>query len=421
MRVLWLVLAQLPAVVGQASMSGGGWLEGLRGALQIHEPRLELGIVAPGARPRAPFTVDNATYFTVSVDQSRLSRAVDAWGLGSLPEHMADATLDTIREFRPDLVHVHGTENMLGLAAIRSGVPAVATLQGFATVCERFTLDALPASEIGRNTLSRSALLGHGLLANHLSMRRRANGEREIVRGIDHFIGQTDWDRTVLEMLHPGARYHRTECIVQQVFYDAEPWSPPRGAGATVYCTGGAAPYKGMEMLVEALGVLRRAGRSDISLRVAGSVLGSPMWSYLSRLARRNKVDGQIAWLGTLPPAQLAEELRSASVFVLPSHIENQPNALIEAMLCGVPCVAAAVGGVPELLRHGLDGLLYQDRDPFALAGAIDRVIGDEDLARSLGSAARESALTRYDRETIAHTTAAVYDELLSDSKAGKP
>ncbi len=70
---------------------------------------------------------------------------------------------------------------------------------------------------------------------------------------------------------------------------------------------------------------------------------------------------------------------------MLPSHIENSPNALCEAMLVGTPCIAAFVGGVPSLVRHGEEGLLYHDADPFALAGAVDRLLGD----RELGEAAR--------------------------------
>ena len=93
-------------------------------------------------------------------------------------------------------------------------------------------------------------------------------------------------------------------------------------------------------------------------------------------------------------------------------------------MLVGTPCIAAFVGGVPSLVRHGEEGLLYHDADPFALAGAVDRLLGDRELGRRLGSAARESALRRHDPERVAGQAAGVYREMLSrpgTSRAGVP
>ena len=90
---------------------------------------------------------------------------------------------------------------------------------------------------------------------------------------------------------------------------------------------------------------------------------------------------------------------------MLPSHIENESNALIEAMLVGAPSVAAAVGGVPSVVRDGVDAVLYHDSDPFALAGAVGGVLGDPALARRMGEVARERAHATFDRAAVAHRT----------------
>ena len=142
-------------------------------------------------------------------------------------------------------------------------------------------------------------------------------------------------------------------------------------------------------MLVEALALLRHAGYTKVGLRVAGPIPDSTMWAPLARLAARRGVDKYIAWLGPQAASGLIRELQNANLYVLPSHIENQPNSLLEAMLLGVPCIAASVGGVPELVGHGVSGLVYHDSDPFALAAAIARLLDEPDYARSLGEAAR--------------------------------
>lgn len=418
MRVLWLTPAQLPAVTGESAMVGGGWLEGLRLALERFEPGIELGIAARSSSPRAPVQQGNATYFALGPwGRSRYQSAAEAWGRGGGDAQTISAARHVIRQFRPDLVHVHGTEHALGFAAIGSGIPSVATLQGIATVCEHFMLDVVPLSQIIRSSATRSFLRGAGLIPNYLSMRRRAVDERAIIRGLDHFMGQTEWDKTVLKFLNSSAKYFHTECVVQPVYYEQQ-WSPPQSPEKTIFCVGKAAPYKGLETLLEAVRVLRMAGSRSIRLRVAGAVRGSALWPTLSAIVRRGDIQSQVVWLGPLSAAGLVSESRRANVFVHPSHIDNQPNSLIEAMLMGMPIVAGAVGGVPELLEHETNGLLYHDRDPYALAGALARLLDDEAYARSLGREARRTAHVRHDPETIARRTSAVYDAILGDSNA---
>ena len=263
-------------------------------------------------------------------------------------------------------------------------VPAVATLQGIANVYERFVLDGFSCPEVVRSVLTRDFIRGTSLVHGQFQMRHRARVESRIVNGVSFFMGQTDWDRDVLKLLNPSATYFHTECIMQRAFYE-HAWRQPVRSLKTVYCTSGAAPYKGLEMLVEALALLRRAGYANVGLRVAGPIPESTMWAPLARLAARRGVDEYIAWLGPQPASGLVRELENADLYVLPSHIENQPNSLLEAMLLGVPCVAASVGGVPELVAHGVSGLVYHDSDPFALAAAIARLLDEPDYARSSG------------------------------------
>jgi glycosyltransferase involved in cell wall biosynthesis len=173
-------------------------------------------------------------------------------------------------------------------------------------------------------------------------------------------------------------------------------------------------PYKGVDILIEAVHLLAEAGRDNLEVRIIGAFPQSQLWPMLSRLVHNRGVTDLVTWLGPLDAEQVAEELSGASLFVLPSHIENESNALIEAMLVGLPCVAAAVGGIPSIVRNGVDGLLYHDRDPFALAGAIGDLLDDPAFARSLGDNARAHALSRFDPEKCAHRTRVVYDEVFA-------
>jgi glycosyltransferase involved in cell wall biosynthesis len=147
---------------------------------------------------------------------------------------------------------------------------------------------------------------------------------------------------------------------------------------------------------------------------VAGAVTTGLLARRIKGLLGAPELGGAVDLLGAQTPAQIAAELARASAFVLPSHIENSPNALCEAMLVGTPCIAAFVGGVPSLVKDGEEGLLFHDADPFALAAAIDRLLGDRELASHLGAAGRATARRRHDPERIARQAAGVYGEVLS-------
>lgn len=98
-------------------------------------------------------------------------------------------------------------------------------------------------------------------------------------------------------------------------------------------------------------------------------------------------------------------------VFCLSSRFEGLPIAMLEAMASGVPVVASAVGGVPEVLTHGDDGLLVAAGDPAALAAAIGKVIDDAGLAAALGAAGRRRAAA-FSLDRAVARTVAVYDEV---------
>jgi len=104
--------------------------------------------------------------------------------------------------------------------------------------------------------------------------------------------------------------------------------------------------------------------------------------------------------------------LPAFDVFCLSSRYEGLPIAMLEAMASGVPVVATAVGGVPEVVTDGVDGLLVPAGDAAALAVALEKVLTDPELARDLGVAARATAST-YGIARAVDRTRAIYDEVL--------
>ena len=101
-----------------------------------------------------------------------------------------------------------------------------------------------------------------------------------------------------------------------------------------------------------------------------------------------------------------------ANVFVLPSTLENSPNSLGEAMLLGVPSVAADVGGVRNLMTGETEGLLYRSGDVTALAAHIIHLFSMEEEASKLGEAARSHAQRTHDPEANLRALMKIYEEI---------
>jgi len=112
------------------------------------------------------------------------------------------------------------------------------------------------------------------------------------------------------------------------------------------------------------------------------------------------------------------ELLAALSVSVLPSlGLEGLSNSLLESLAAGLPVVATRVGGTPEIIEDGVNGLLVPPADPEALAGAICRLLNDRGLARMLGQAGRQRVRSRYSLEQAVNTTERLYYDLLQRSR----
>ena len=109
------------------------------------------------------------------------------------------------------------------------------------------------------------------------------------------------------------------------------------------------------------------------------------------------------------------EILALLDIFVLPSLWEGLPIALLEAMAAGLPVVATAVGGTPEVVVDGVTGFLVPPRDPQALADAILRLLRDPELRQRMGEAGRARVAAHFSIEQMVHKTEALYEQLLAE------
>ncbi len=148
-------------------------------------------------------------------------------------------------------------------------------------------------------------------------------------------------------------------------------------------------PQKRVEVAIRAMTMLTRADPAPV-LHVAGD---GPERASLESLARSCGLGERVVFHGMLAPTELARIFRRARAVVVPSVGEGYGLTLVEGALCGTPGVGARSGGVTDLIEPGVTGLLFEPNDAEGLAGELDRLVADSELARELGRRARVRAL----------------------------
>lgn len=151
---------------------------------------------------------------------------------------------------------------------------------------------------------------------------------------------------------------------------------------------------KGIPELVQAYGLLDRALRKRLLLvgEYESDPEGQRVRTATADVIARYDLAREVLHTGFVPHAELGEQLTRLRVFVVPSHHEGLPNAMLEAAAAGVPIVATAVDGSRDVLRHGHSALLVPPQDVRALSHAIERVLSSPELADRLSRGARRLA-----------------------------
>ena len=190
-----------------------------------------------------------------------------------------------------------------------------------------------------------------------------------------------------------------------------------RSAPASTWTLGAVAlfrPRKGMEVLLDALALLRSEGLSVQLLAVGPFETPQYEAELKARVARRELVD-RVCWTGFT--RNVSAELGKMDLFVLPSLFgEGLPMVVLEAMAAGVPVVGTKVEGIPEAIRDGVDGVLAEPGDAEDLASAIARVLkGDLDW-KQLRTSARQRQAERFSDRSMAEGVAAAYRHVLEDA-----
>ncbi|GAA2177483.1 glycosyltransferase family 1 protein [Arthrobacter parietis] len=305
----------------------------------------------------------------------------------------------------PDLVHGHFW--MSGLAALDAArredlgyaVPVVQTFHALGTVKRRHQ---------GKEDTSPM---------------ERAWLEPSVGRQADRVIATCSDEVFELKAMGvDGTRVSVAPCGVDLTLFGADGPAAPRRRTHRIMSVGRLVPRKGVDLAIRALRTLADGGIHDVELVIAGGggdakrLEEDPEVQRLLALAAQLGVADQVALEGQVPRERMPELLRSADAVICAPWYEPFGIVPLEAMACGVPVIAAAVGGLIDTVVDGQTGLHVPPRDVGALAEAIRQVIENPEAARELGRAGLARVNARYSWDRIAADTEKAYQLTLNQA-----
>lgn len=174
---------------------------------------------------------------------------------------------------------------------------------------------------------------------------------------------------------------------------------------------------KGVDVLLHTWGrIMREPAESRVYLKPRLYLVGEGVYrAQMERIVAELGIQDSVEFLGLR--IDVVDLLQRSWGFVLPSRWEGMPNALLEGMACGLPCVATRVSGSEDAISDGINGLLVEPEQPAELAQALRRIIEDADFAQRLGREARATILRDYQLTTIVERCLELYRRLLTEEK----
>ena len=472
MRVLWLCNIMLPLIAEQLHMEASnkeGWLSGLADTVlrRGDDNDIELAIAFPTATELtgAERSVSDGSviYWGTMLygdgavcpkDPYCRERKADTDGVAAgklrwyaftentTAPHVYDSSLEQAmryitKDYRPDVVHCFGTEYPHTLAMCRVFPDKSRILIGIQGLCKVYA-DAYYADLPGKvidSVTPRDVIKQDNLKQQREKFVLRGEMEYEAVRLAGNVTGRTPWDKHYTSLWNPEAKYFEMNETLRPDFY-TEKWDRENCEPHSVFLSQGDYPIKGLHYMLLALPqILKKypdtmvyvAGNSCVG---DGSVIKTLKLSAYGRFLRgligKYHLEEHVCFLGRLNAEQMKRQYLKSNLFVCCSSIENSPNSLGEAMLLGVPCVSADVGGIAGIFTDGEDGILYKGfetggstlkRNAHNLAESVIRMFADDEAANRYTQNARQHAMRTHDKEKNYAKLIEIYDKI--DATAG--
>lgn len=412
MKLLWLCNIAPGVVKARISKKGGDglWTDHVLSALRERED-LIVRVLCPDQSKASGIIDDRCSFQTFG---RKLPYEY-------LPEQ-EDLFRKELKTYQPDVIHIWGTEYAHTLAMVNAAEQEgfldriVVSIQGLCSIYADHYSEGVPNAVVSGATF-RDIVRRDNILQQQKKFALRGDLEIKTLQKVHHVIGRTAWDKACTEQIAPQAKYHFCNETLREAFY-GQNWTFENCRKHRIFASSCVYPIKGFHYLLKAFAEVVKV-YPDAAIAVPGKsflegnlLRTNSYHRYLTKLVREYGLEDKIQFMGSLSADGMKQAFLESNVFVLPSTVENSPNSLGEAMLLGMPCVAADVGGVTTMMTHEKEGFVYQSSAPYMLAHYICKVFAAEEQAAQMGQAARNHAMHTHDPEENLKDLLNIYREL---------
>lgn len=433
MKVLWVCNIMPPVIgeyLGKECSVKEGWISGILMRLAKEKTEIELAVCYPVLEKK------EEEKKIISIEKLKniacygfLEDTInpEKYGEGILETRMAEI----IQDFTPDVLHIFGTEYGHSLAAAKAmNQPAAVLvgLQGVISECAKEYMADLPKCVQTKVTF-RDWLKKDSLLQQQEKFFLRGKREQEVLKLCQNVTGRTAFDKMAAKNMNPAVRYFFMNETLRQEFYEGS-WSYGKCKKHRIFFSQADYPLKGFHYLLQALEIVKDK-YPDVTVAVAGNSLVnyqnmkdklkiSAYGNYLRKCIKKSGMENKIFFLGKLSAKEMKEQYLMCNTFVCASSLENSPNSVGEAMLLGVPVVAPYTGGIPSMLEHEKEGLLFEKGNTKALAEAIMQTWESYDTLMTITKNARKRAKKTHDGDENFKRLLEIYQKISSKEESDK-
>lgn len=405
MKILWFTNTPSLYDQGKHKYYGGGWIESLEEMLSSEES-IELGVSFFHGIDSEKSIKNKTTYYPIlrkSGKKNLLKTFYNYWFTKTEDKNDLLQLLKIVEDFKPDIIHVFGTEGIFGLVQNHTSTPVVIHLQGLINpiLNSYFPVGFSEKDFILNTNYILDHVLGRSILFGIKRFKIQANREDLILRSAKHVMGRTYWDKIISHFFNSDVNYYHLDEVLRPIFYESISGTIRIKGKLIILSTLSSTIYKGIDVVLKTADLLVKESFTNFEWNIIGLNENDKLLNHFEKKLNINHRLININCRGRKNPVEIKSLMQASDVFVHPSYIDNSPNSVCEAQMLGLPVIACNVGGVSSLINNDETGKLIPSNGVFELASLLKNFSTNQSEFDRLGENGKNIAIYRHDKQKI--------------------
>jgi len=416
MKILWF--SNTPSLAStnlNLKNFSGGWIDSLEAQLS-NVNDISLSIAFYYKSKTVPQIDNNVKYYPIKKTKIK-DIVLRLFGKYPNPNKEVKKYLRIINDFKPDIIHIFGTENLFCEISRYIDIPIIVHLQGFIhKILEDYCGDFSKLELIKYSDL-KSLLFGNNPIFRYLQYKKHAKREIFYIKNIKYFDGRTDWDKKIISKNNNSAKYFHCDELLRNSYYiknSKREYSKYNNSKVILLSVISEQLYKGFYTILKTAELLT----SESNIFFQWNIIGiTPFHNNVKMVKKKTGLSlskNNINILGKKDSLFIAKMMNKSNLFILPSYIENSPNTLCEAMIMGIPTISTNVGGIPSILENKKEGLLIEPHNERLLFKNIIDLLDSPNLQKQYCDNASIRANIRHNKNLIIDNIYNIYSNILN-------